>query len=899
MPPDTSPMAKAISWHATPFLLPDARAVFAGLRGDAAVLLPLIACGVVAHGLNMFQFPSFTGLDDEGIYAAQAWAILREGQLSPYTYVYDHVPGGWILLAAWMSITAGPHAFGGAIDSGRVLMLVLHVASVVMLYRVARKLGCGTATAAAGSMLFSISPLALGYQRRLLLDNIMLFWSLLSLDLLLDGWGRLSRVTLSGICFGVAMLTKETAVFLVPPVLFIAWQQRWQHQSRFAVLGWLVPMLVVVSWYPLFAALKGELLPAGAAAQFSTSGYGNTGVSLIDSLGWQIGRSGGGPFNFDNQFWSLLRSDWLPRDPVLLVGGTAATLINLARGCALRSIGERRAAAAGLLGLLPLLYLARGGVVFDFYVLVAIPFLCLNMAVLIAPLTKQLSPPVALGVTGGVLTTLVLGYLQVGTLQPLYNLSPGSSGREALTWIKTHLPSDAYILAGDDLWTDLREPGFGASSGTPGFPNVHSYTKVAGDPAIRQGVFHEDWHNVDYLVVSPGLEQSLSASDNRVALNALHHAHPARTWAIDGSVIEVWKVDKSGDAEADLLRASNAFLTRQFERGSGAFMAGDGSVTSESQAYGLLRAVWSGDRDAFARTWAWSKSHLVNSEGLLAWKWNGDIADPHTATDADTDAALALLMAGRRWSNPDWMTDGTNMVHAIWAHEVAVTTDGLRCVIAGDWASNSQVLAVNPSYFAPYAYHIFQEVDPGDDWLSVVDSSYKLLFDSSAAGLGGERSAGLPPDWVGLDATTSEIVPLQLGSAATTNYGYDAPRVYWRVALDLRWNGDGRAAAYLTQAGFLRDEVTRSGAVRAIYTHDGSVGSTDSNAVSSAGALAALLTLDANSANRLYANQFIGQVESADGGAYWGDPSDLYAQEWGWFATAVYATTLGDAWHEV
>src|ERR1043165_3503231 len=96
-----------------------------GLRMEPAVLASLIAVGLVSHGLNMFQFPSFTGIDDEGIYASQAWAILREGQLSPYTYVYDHVPGGWILLAVWMAITGGPHAFGGAIDSGRVLMLVV------------------------------------------------------------------------------------------------------------------------------------------------------------------------------------------------------------------------------------------------------------------------------------------------------------------------------------------------------------------------------------------------------------------------------------------------------------------------------------------------------------------------------------------------------------------------------------------------------------------------------------------------------------------------------------------------------------------------------------------------------------------------------------------------------
>ena len=146
----------------------------------------------MAHGLNMFNFPAFAFKDDEGIYAAQAWAVLRQGRLAPYTYFYDHAPAGWILLAGWMGLTGGPHTFGSAIDSGRVLMLLLHLAMVPLLYRVARKLGCRPPAPCWRSSCSPLSPLAIFYQRLLLLDNIMLFWVLLSLDLLLDGWGRLS-----------------------------------------------------------------------------------------------------------------------------------------------------------------------------------------------------------------------------------------------------------------------------------------------------------------------------------------------------------------------------------------------------------------------------------------------------------------------------------------------------------------------------------------------------------------------------------------------------------------------------------------------------------------------------------------------------------------------------------
>lgn len=424
---------------------------------------------------------------------------------------------------------------------------------------------------------------------------------------------------------------------------------------------------------------------------------------------------------------------------------------------------------------------------------------------------------------------------------------------------------------------------------------MQSYTKVGGDPAIRTGVFHDDWHNVDYLIVSPGLEDSLVAAGNTVALDALHNAHPVQSWTSDGSSLELWKVDKIGATESGLLSSSDAYLTGHFDK-DGAFVTADGTVTSESQAYGLLRAVWSDDRDGFARTWQWTSGHLTNSEGLLAWKWNGTVQDTDSATDADTDTALALLMASHKWDDPAWQADGTAMVNAIWAHDVTVV-DGTPYVVGGDWAADSNVLAINPSYFAPYAYHIFQEVDPDHNWLGVVDSGYQVLFNSSADTLGSDRSAGLPPDWVGLDRTSGSMTPLSLGSDPTTAYSYDAPRTYWRIALDQRWDNDGRAAAYLAQAGFLDDEVNRSGAVRAIYTHDGSVASTDSSVVGSAGALAALLTLDSNAANRLYADAVVGGSETSNGQVYWGDATDLYAQEWGWFATALYANALTDVWH--
>ncbi len=895
-------MANSTRWP-TLSAAPTRAAWAASLGGELPLLLALIVIGLVAHGLNMFHFPAFTFTDDEGVYAAFAWAVLREGRLTAYTYYYAHAPAGWLQIAAWMGLTGGPHTFGGAIDSGRMLMLLLHLLMIPLLYRLARKLGCGVGAAGMAALLFSLSPLAIFYQRLLLLDNIMLFWILLSLDLLLDGWGRLSRVTLSGICFGVALLSKETAIFLLPAMLFIAWHQRWQHQGRFALVGWCVPMLVVLSWYPLFALLKGELFPSSGSANSIFRGTSVSGVSLIGALSWQATRGGGGMFNLDNQFWQFVRTDWLPRDPVLLVGGVAATALNLLRG-----IRDRRTLAAGLLGALPLYYLSRGGLVLTFYILFAIPFLCLNLAVLLSPVVARFPGRVvaALATVAGL--ALIGGYWQLGSLHVLYQERPDQAGREAIAWIKQHVPPDSKMIIRDDLWTALHEPGLGG----PAFPNAHSHPKVAADPAVRDGVFRNDWRTVDYLVMTPDLDQDFTASNNTVALEALRHAHLVKRWLAERGdealhrhqIVELWKVAKPGATETALLEDSAAYLASRFEQ-DGAYVAQDGTVTSEAQSYAMLRAVWSADRSSFDRAWRWTQAHLVDSDGLLHWLWrDGTVLDANTASDANTDVALALLLAGKRWNDSALLDAGERMVRSIWQREV-VTVKGTPYLTAGNWSKEAPIVALNPSYFAPYAYRIFGEVDPEHDWQGVIESGYRVLFDASAAPLGATKSAGLPPDWVGLDRSSGKLVPLQLATKDTTRYGYDAARTYWRIALDLRWSGDGRAAAYLRQAGFLRDEVTRILAdgitrkerVSGVYAHDGAVVEEASSMVGNAGALAALLTLDPAAANIIYAGQIVGGASRTGTDVYWGDPHDLYNQEWGWFATALYADALPDLWH--
>ena len=61
------------------------------------VLLGLsLLSGAVTHAFNLFKYPLY--ITDEGIYIQQAWSVLREARLSPYTYFYDHAPAGWLAI---------------------------------------------------------------------------------------------------------------------------------------------------------------------------------------------------------------------------------------------------------------------------------------------------------------------------------------------------------------------------------------------------------------------------------------------------------------------------------------------------------------------------------------------------------------------------------------------------------------------------------------------------------------------------------------------------------------------------------------------------------------------------------------------------------------------------------
>ncbi len=505
--------------------------------GWVALVLAMVI-GLVTHGYNAFRYPLY--LTDEGIYTEQAWSTLREGRLSPYTYFYDHAPMAWIVLAGWYGILPGQfQSFGNPINAGRVLMVVVHVLAVFLLFEIVRRFSGSTVAAFLATFIFSVSPLAIYYQRQVLLDNLMVFWVLVGLYVLARKDGRIVTAMGAGGAFGLALVTKENAVFLLPGFAYLMHRGVTGHLNRrFSASFWWFATLSPVAAYLLFAQIKNELFPAGMDFNLNSPPAGH--VSLLYTVWWQLHRTAAG--SQGSAFAELLRSSWLPRDKYLLLGGTVAALAALLLG-----LGDRRRGApligAAVLAIGYGFYLGRS-VLLDFYVMPLVPLLSLCIGLVYARITRRIKPTaaalVAVALMAGPLATpggYLLKYDQFHRLVGVdqYRISLTDLQHKQIQWVRDNVPPNSKMIIDDDSWVALHED-------EPKFRNAHSHWKAASDPDVRDNVFHASWENLDYVAMSnrmrPAMEQNNGGGQEDWILQAIDQ-HGEQVWQASKGNVEL------------------------------------------------------------------------------------------------------------------------------------------------------------------------------------------------------------------------------------------------------------------------------------------------------------------------------------------------------------------------
>jgi endoglucanase len=324
-------------------------------------------------------------------------------------------------------------------------------------------------------------------------------------------------------------------------------------------------------------------------------------------------------------------------------------------------------------------------------------------------------------------------------------------------------------------------------------------------------------------------------------------------------------------------------------------------TTSEGESYTMLRAVWMSDKPAFDTSWTWTKQHLQHqNDQVFSWLYgkhadgtygvlteqNGQV----TASDADTNIALALVFAYARWQDPAYLAEAHGVITDIWNQEV-LTVQGTPYLVADsvEKKSAAPTAVMNPSYLSPAAYRIFSLVDPTHPWSKVVDSSYTVLTESIEAPLDAKKSAGIPPDWVLLSKKTG-VLSVPDSRTQTTNFGFDALRVPWNLSLDYEWFADERDLTLLSKMSFFTYTWQSAHAIGQTYAHDGSLVDPAQSTALYGGTIGYFLYEDQRNGMEVYSQKLV-SLYNPDINE-WKQQLSYYDDNWAWFGIGLYNKLL-------
>jgi len=867
---------------------------------ELAIIAVLLLVSGIAHGYNMFHFPAY--FDDEGTYIAQAWSVVARGQLSHYTYWYDHPPVGWIQIGIFSSLLGGFNAFKYAINTGRVFMFLIHLFTTLLLFLIAKKITTNKIASITSTIIYAVSPLVIGFSRMVFLDNIMVFWLLLSIYIILYSRGRLTRFVFSAIAFSVGVLSKEIGLVFLPAFLYLIFKSAHKHNRVHVLVDWIAIVFAICSFWILYAFLKNELFPMG-----SLFDAGGQHVSLISTIEYQLSRKGeGNIFQYPSDFWnnvvkwSIGKNFFLLSnggDGFFIIGGFLSLLVTFFK------VIKRNVNATFVFisVLLYIIFLGKGGQVLEFYIIPLLPFLTLSIALAldaIFTISKRVFGNTYLQYSSNILVSfLILGsmqYVNINNLKQLLFSKPTSTQTAAIDWIGKNINKEAFIVVDDFSYVDLKNRGFDT-------PNPIYYWKVDNDPIVT-GILQNNWRNIEYVIFTPSVradlpnlplvDEAVKNSSELVSFD-YHYADGKNTTSYFTKILKV-------ENEKDMLSESWNTYKETFLKSGAIYDPYTQRITSEGQAYFLLRAVYADDKAAFDEVWQWTQKNIqLEDNSLFAWlsTYDGEqgeaiIKDKGTATDADQDIALALLLAYKKWGDTSYLSQAKDVVNNIWEQET-VEIQGKRYIVAGDWASkpNNKLFTINPSYLSPYAYRIFAEVDKNHDWLQLVDTSYELLSSCTKTTFDLEKSANIPPDWCAINKN-GQVVKADITNGST-NYSYDAMRTLWRVALDYSWYGDERALTYLNNMPIWAQEWESNKSMYASYTHDGKALANSESLAHYGSQLSQFAITNKDIAEQIYKEKIYAQWNE---GGFWSDKNNYYDQNWAWFGTALYTNNLPNLW---
>jgi endo-1,4-beta-D-glucanase Y len=196
-------------------------------------------------------------------------------------------------------------------------------------------------------------------------------------------------------------------------------------------------------------------------------------------------------------------------------------------------------------------------------------------------------------------------------------------------------------------------------------------------------------------------------------------------------------------------------------------------TVSEGIGYGMIIMVYmdnatNNTQAKFDKLWKYYQAFAPG--GLMDWKisgFSGKTGDGGgSATDADLDAAVALVLAEKQWGG--YASAASSLISNIASKDVS----------GNIFVGGSQWTSYNPSYMSTVATQLFT----GGSWSTIQSNCYSLLQKAQ------NSTTGMWPNWCSQAGNPGG------GTGSYPEiYGFDACRTPWRLGWAYVWYGHAQA----------------------------------------------------------------------------------------------------------
>ena len=376
---------------------------------------------------GLASFPEYFW--DEGVYVDRAINFANTFQMYQDPNYIDHPPLGWIIPSLFFAVIGFPNSIIHlqAQDMNLQLLLLFLIPRLVavsyiipiaiLVYKSSDRLYNNKKFALISLATFGLIP-AFWPFRNLLLDPLMILLVLLSLFLIMprnDNVSSKSRLIISGLVFGCALLVKFSAIFFLPAMIIYVLRNK---KTSYGII-WSVPLIVtLLSWV------------------FTMSSQHDL-VHIISTQSWQAGRASSLPYGIALQILATVL-------PIGLIFGITGIV----------QLAKKKQFFALILSVPYLGFLFRGGFVGFVHTIPILPILSIFSGKPLYDFANRVSHIKSTQIYDRTfdLLLIVLVLSSIGITIWITSFDAGQAQREAVKYLVSTLPKNSTLVT---------NPGYG------------------------------------------------------------------------------------------------------------------------------------------------------------------------------------------------------------------------------------------------------------------------------------------------------------------------------------------------------------------------------------------------------------------------------------------------------